>query len=604
MASYRHPLVVAATLALAGTAAAVVGAAQHEAPTAPVVAFVDVTVVPMNREIVLQGQTVLVRGHRIEAVGPTGELSVPDGATVVDGGGRFLLPGLTDAHVHLDPLVGARPDFGDAPLYLAAGVTTVFNLRGGPEHLDWRRRVDEGSLLAPNLVTSGEFVNEPRVTTPAEVEREVLAQAAAGYDLVKHHQVMDPEGRGYATTVGLSRPAYLRLATAARETGIPVVGHAPVNLGLDALLEAGQPLAHVGELGALHFLPVAGQDEYLRATGLAAAALAALLLAWAVTALVRRLRGRRSPERSAEPARVRRLCAWLLVATAAAAACYLLLMPGGRLTGSLPLLLLLTGLGLASGAGALAIVLRAAATWRQPEASVAAKAATALAAAAAMVLAGAMAHWVPIPWRSTDRAIAKVARQCREAGVWVQTTLVVYDSYLGTREGYRPAEIVASPDFARLAPAVREGWRGFAERPRPRWLPMLLGRYPEFNRQIVAALHREGVPLMAGTDAMGIPLGLPGSSLHLELEQLADCGLANFEVLRAATVMPARFLGREDEWGTVTVGRRADLLLVAGNPLEDLGVLRHPEGVMVRGRWLPREVLDEMLEAMNAAGAA
>lgn len=598
----RSPVLAAVVFVL--LVGAVGAATPEETPAAPVVAFVDVMVIPMDREVVLPGQTVVVRGDRIEAAGPKGELTPPAGATVVDGAGRFLLPGLTDAHVHLDPLVGARPEFGDAPLYLAAGVTTVFNLRGGPEHLEWRRRIAEGELLAPNLVTSGEFVDEPRVTTPEEVEREVLAQAAAGYDLVKHHQVMDPEGGGYATTVGLSRPAYLRLAGACREAGIPLVGHAPVNLGLKALLEAGQPLADVGELGALHFLPVAGQDEHLRATGLAVAALAALLLAWALTALARRLLGRRAAEGAPEPGRVRRLSAWLLVASAAAAVCYLALMPGGRLTGSLPLLVALTALGFAIGFGTLLVVLQAAATWRQPGGSVVAKAATALAAAAAMVLAGAMAHWVPIPWRSTDRAIAKVAQRCRESGVWVQSTLMLYDSFLGTRHGYRPAEIVASPDFARLAPEVQESWRGFAERHRPRWLPLLLGRYPDFNRKVVAALHREGVPLMAGTDAMGAPLVLPGSSLHLELEQLAESGLSRYEVLRTATAMPARFLGREEEWGTVRVGLRADLLLVTGNPLEDLTTLARPEGVMVRGRWLPRELLEDMLEAMTAAPPA
>src|SRR5262249_6895262 len=106
-------------------------------------------------------------------------------------------------------------------------------------------------------------------------------------------------------------------------------------------------------------------------------------------------------------------------------------------------------------------------------------------------------------------------------------------------------------------------------------------------------LHRNGVPIMAGTDAMGLPLVPPGSSLHRELQLLSASGLSPYEVIRSATVVPASFLGRTKEFGKIAVGQRADLLLVAGNPLEDLAVLKRPVGVMARGRWLPREKLDQ-----------
>ena len=69
-------------------------------------------------------------------------------------------------------------------------------------------------------------------------------------------------------------------------------------------------------------------------------------------------------------------------------------------------------------------------------------------------------------------------------------------------------------------------------------------------------------------------------------------------MLRSATVVPAAFLGKSKEFGTVAAGQRADLLLVAGNPLENLAVLKRPSGVMVRGRWLPRQKLDELLRPL------
>ena len=95
-------------------------------------------------------------------------------------------------HVHLDSLVQARPKFGDAPLFLAYGITTVLNLRGEPEHLAWRQRIRNGKLLAPNLYTSGEFINEPRERTPDEVEREIVSQFRAGYDVIKYIRLWTP----------------------------------------------------------------------------------------------------------------------------------------------------------------------------------------------------------------------------------------------------------------------------------------------------------------------------------------------------------------------------------------------------------------------------
>jgi imidazolonepropionase-like amidohydrolase len=103
---------------------------------------------------------------------------------------------------------------------------------------------------------------------------------------------------------------------------------------------------------------------------------------------------------------------------------------------------------------------------------------------------------------------------------------------------------------------------------------------------------------MAGTDAMGLPLVPPGSSLHRELGLLAASGLSPYEVIRSATVVPAAFLGKSKEFGTIAAGQRADLLLVNGNPLDNLTVLEHPNGVMVRGKWLPRQKIDELLRRL------
>jgi imidazolonepropionase-like amidohydrolase len=119
-------------------------------------------------------------------------------------------------------------------------------------------------------------------------------------------------------------------------------------------------------------------------------------------------------------------------------------------------------------------------------------------------------------------------------------------------------------------------------------------------KNVAGALHRAGVPLMAGTDAMGGPRIAPGASLQHELQLLIESGLTPYEAMRAATVVPATFLKRRDEFGTIATGKRADLLLLDGNPLQDVGYLAQPAGVMAGGRWFTREQLQQMLATLTS----
>jgi imidazolonepropionase-like amidohydrolase len=96
-------------------------------------------------------------------------------------------------------------------------------------------------------------------------------------------------------------------------------------------------------------------------------------------------------------------------------------------------------------------------------------------------------------------------------------------------------------------------------------------------------MHRAGVGILPGTDA---PLrnSPPGFGLHGELAMLAEAGLSPFDVLRAATLDPARFLGLLDSLGTVAPGKLADLVLLDADPLADIANLRRIHAVMANGR--------------------
>jgi urease alpha subunit len=182
------------------------------------IAFVNVNVVPMDRERILPNHTVIIRDGLIAEIGPAARVNAPAGVTVIDGAGKYLMPGLADMHVHM---AGSRDiQLALLKLYVANGVTTILNARGAPEHLALRAEIARGEVFGPTLLTVGPYVNEPFFTTPDEVERAVVEQKRAGYDFIKMHG-------------DLSREAYARLMAVGRREGIRIIGHAPRTLGLE-----------------------------------------------------------------------------------------------------------------------------------------------------------------------------------------------------------------------------------------------------------------------------------------------------------------------------------------------------------------------------------
>ena len=222
-------------------------------------------------------------------------------------------------------------------------------------------------------------------------------------------------------------------------------------------------------------------------------------------------------------------------------------------------------------------------------------------ALAALGFAVSMLRWVPFAWRGSDFVMDRVARDLKQAGVSVESTLVIYETGMGTREGYRYEQRIQEPAFRYLPTPLQKEWADIRQM-LPDWMMKVWGRQPEFNRRLTGALHRAGVPILAGTDALGAPWIIPGASMHQELELLTESGLSPYDALRTATSEPARFLGEERDFGTIEAGRRANLLLVEANPLQDLSTLKKPFGVMVRGVWLSREKLQDMLLAMSRDG--
>ena len=214
------------TPAASGEEPAAAGA-KPAPPAEGTIAFVGVNVIPMDRERILENQTVVVEGDRIVRVGPAGEVEVPGGAEVIDSRGRYLIPGLGEMHAHVPPQGGRRWMEQVLFLYLSNGITTVRGMLGQPEHLSLRDDVASGKTLGPRIYTSGPSFNGTSIPSADSARRAVAHQKEAGYDFLKIHP-------------GLTREQYDAMVEAASELGMVWAGHVPVDVGLARALETHQ----------------------------------------------------------------------------------------------------------------------------------------------------------------------------------------------------------------------------------------------------------------------------------------------------------------------------------------------------------------------------
>jgi imidazolonepropionase-like amidohydrolase len=432
-----------------------------------VFAFVDVNVIPMDRERMLEHQTVVVVEGRIEAIGDAASIEIPTGATRIDGSGRYLIPALSDMHAHLEGeawnvMFPPEQQFAPESLnferllfpYLANGVATVQVLSALPEHVEIRERIATGELLGPRLVLARMIDGPDRawpppistwVSTPEEARQAVLDSEAVGYDSIKVYSFLD-------------RASYEAIMTTANEIGMHVGGHFPLAVSLDKALTAGQHL-------------IAHSEE-----------------------VTRHAEGDYSSEK-----------------------------------------------------------------------------------------------------------IDGLARKIADSGTWMTPTLTTSRHVLAVLDDFDGE--LARPEVRYLHPMDLGIWSFINTnlyQPMPQeHRDFIRDAYHRFQRPLTLALAEADARLMTGTDAL-IPSNVPGFSIHDELAEFVDVGISPYQALRSSTTEPLAFLGELDQAGTIEVGKRADLVLLEGNPLLDIAVTRNIAGVMIQRRWIERRDLDAGLEELAA----
>ncbi len=201
-------------------------AAALEAQSATI-AITNVTVIPMDRERTVPGQTVLVRDGRIAAVGAAASVAVPAGATVLDGRGKFLMPGLAEMHAHVPPGSPTDEQLQDILLlYIANGVTTIRGMLGAPYQVALKQRIASGELLGPRFFPAAPSLNQNSAPNPEAGVAAVKASKAAGYDLMKIHP-------------GFSRATWDASVAELKAQGMTFGGHVPMAVGVVHAMRSG-----------------------------------------------------------------------------------------------------------------------------------------------------------------------------------------------------------------------------------------------------------------------------------------------------------------------------------------------------------------------------
>jgi imidazolonepropionase-like amidohydrolase len=234
----RHATALLVTLAL------LLAAAAQGAPPRSALAVTHVTVIDTTGGAAKPDQTVVVAEGRITAVGAAAGATIPTEARVVDGRGRYLIPGLWDMHVHLlwDPAIDTL-----FPLCVANGVTGVRDMHThfpAERVRAWREEVAQGRRVGPRFVWAGPILDGPHPFWPGAI---AVADAEAGRRAVRE---LKAKGVDFIKVYeGLSREAYFAIADEARRQGLPFVGHVPAAVTPIEASEAGQrSIEHLSHL--------------------------------------------------------------------------------------------------------------------------------------------------------------------------------------------------------------------------------------------------------------------------------------------------------------------------------------------------------------------
>jgi len=441
----------------------------------PALVFAHVNVLDATGSPMQPDMTVVVQGNSIRQLGKSMDVPVPKGAKIVDGHGKYLIPGLWDMHVH--EIFGAwlPEDEKVIPLlFVANGVTGVRDMGGDLEPLKrWRLRIAAGDMLGPRMIIAGPMLDGPVPQFPSSAP---IKNAADGRNTVDE---LKKNGADFIKIQSLiPRDGYFAVAEEAKKLGIVFAGHVPDKIRAVEASNAGQK--SIEHLTGVFEGCSSAEDE-----------------------LMSKPRG---------PGRGRFLATYD-----------------------------------SDRAKALLALFEKNQTWQVP------------------TLYWEQGEWLIEKTNSGSDPLAQYAPAAWRNRTWPMFT---HD--------------------------ISQGWSSDPLTDRERFVQA------EFK--MVGDMYRAGVPILAGTDTAAGVRVYPGFSLHEELQLLVKAGLSPIAALQSATLNASKYLGLADT-GTVEVGKRADLVLLDADPLEEISNTRKIQGVVLAGRYLSRADLDRLLQQVEEAAA-
>ncbi|MGB5692528.1 MAG: amidohydrolase family protein [Flavobacteriaceae bacterium] len=197
------------------------------------------------------------------------------------------------------------------------------------------------------------------------------------------------------------------------------------------------------------------------------------------------------------------------------------------------------------------------------------------------------------PLADTTR-IPKLVALSKQKKVWVVPTQSLFERWFAPTTA---DEMLAQPEMKYMPRATLQNWRerkiqatgdqsGFDNKT---WEEFI-----NIRNKLITEIQENGHGLLLGSDAPQI-FNVPGFSIHREIQAMVRAGLSPLEILQSGTINVARYLDKEDRFGEIKAGLEADALLISNNPLEDIGALKEIQGVLVRGKWIPKEEIDRRL---------
>jgi len=181
-------------------------------------AITNVSILSKNANSFINNQTVLLNDGKIVAIGET---KGGENTTIIDGKGKFLIPGLTEMHAHIPVAEEGKDSLVKETLflYLSQGITNIRGMLGNPYHLELRKEVAEGKILGPRIYTSSPSLNGNSIKTEEEAITKITQYQKDGYDFLKIHP-------------GIKLSVWDAVEKTANSVGIPFAGHVPVEVGI------------------------------------------------------------------------------------------------------------------------------------------------------------------------------------------------------------------------------------------------------------------------------------------------------------------------------------------------------------------------------------